>query len=166
MFIIYTENNAWLRGAQQHLSENDVADKTAECSHFLFEVCSLNRVCLPSLKATGAKLCWRMYGALIRALLVLAFFSAFCLVFVECSFKIRCKKERSECRMTGEQKHTQPLREGRKGHIEPFVKRKGRNCTYQKVQKRKVRVRNQVASLKKHGKSEGKGNTVARDALR
>lgn len=65
--------------------------------------------------------------------------------------------------MIGEQKHTQPLREGRKGHIEPFVKRKGRNYQYQKVQKRKGRVRKQGASLKKRGKAEGKGNMVAKD---
>lgn len=66
--------------------------------------------------------------------------------------------------MNGEQKHTQPPREGRKGHIEPFVKRKGRNCKYQKVQERKGRVRKQVASLEKRGKAEGKGNFAAKDA--
>lgn len=66
--------------------------------------------------------------------------------------------------MIGERKHTQPLRERRKGHIEPFVKRKRRNCKQQKVQKRKWRVRKQVASLMEHGKAEDKGNTVARDA--
>lgn len=68
--------------------------------------------------------------------------------------------------MSGEQKHTQPLREGRKGHIEPFVKKIGRNCKYQKVQKTKGRVRKQVASLKKHGKAEGRENMVAKDAVK
>lgn len=62
------------------------------------------------------------------------------------------------------EKHSQPLREGREGHIEPFVKRKGRNCEHQKVQRRKGRVRKQVASLKKHGKAKSKGNMVVRHA--
>lgn len=71
-----------------------------------------------------------MYGAMIRVLLVLSFFPAFCLDFVECSFKIKCKNERAEGRLSGEQKHIQPVEEVRKGRIELSVKRKERNCKY------------------------------------
>lgn len=65
--------------------------------------------------------------------------------------------------MSGEQKHIQPLREEGKGHIEPFVKRKGRNFKNQKVRRRKGGARKQVVSFKKRGKAEGKRNMVVRD---
>ena len=65
-----------------------------------------------------------------RALAVFSFFPAFCLDFVECSFKIKCKNERVEGRLSGEQKHIQPVEEVRKGHVEPSMKGKERNCKY------------------------------------
>lgn len=53
-----------------------------------------------------------------RSLLVLSFFPAFCLDFVEGSFKIKCKKGRVNGRLSGEWKNIYPGEKVRKECIE------------------------------------------------
>lgn len=65
-----------------------------------------------------------------KSLLVLSFFPAFCLDFVECTFKIKCKKGRVNGRLSGERKNIYPGEKVRKECIEPSVKRKKRDCKY------------------------------------
>lgn len=103
-----------------------------------------------------------MYGAMIRSIVVLYLFSAFCFDFVQCNFKIKWKNGRVgwvENRSICVQR-----KRWRKGILKRLWAERKENVSNKKSQERKRRGRRWVVSLKKHRKGEGKRNMEVRDA--